>query len=51
MSLVLCARAGDAQHVLGDGPPGVEGGSRHATENSLRFVVLLLLLLFTHFAV
>lgn len=26
---------GDAQHVLGDGPTGVEGGARHATKNPL----------------
>jgi hypothetical protein len=31
-------RAGDAQHVLGDGPTGVEGGARHATKNPLRFL-------------
>ena len=36
--------AGDAQHVLGDGPAGVEGGARHAPENPIRLRFLFLLL-------
>jgi len=39
---MLCA--GDAQHVLGDGPAGVEGGARHAPENPIRLRFLFLLL-------
>ena len=39
---MLCS--GDAQHVLGDGPVGVEGGMRHAPEYSIRFLFLFLLL-------
>lgn len=35
-------RAGDAQHVLGDGTAGVEGGARHAPENPLGFGFLIL---------
>ena len=39
---MLCS--GDAQHVPGDGPVGVEGGMRHAPEYSIRFLFLFLLL-------
>lgn len=38
-------RAGNAQHVLGDGAAGVEGGVRHALEDPLRFSFLF----FAHF--
>jgi len=39
---MLCS--GDAQHVLGDRPGGVEGGTRHAPKYSIRFLFLFLLL-------
>jgi len=39
---MLCS--GDAQHVPGDGPVGVEGGMCHAPKYSIRFLFLFLLL-------